>query len=87
MKLKKTNEKLNEKKELLTKSPTRVYEGVRMKEVEAENRKLRAQVFVLETSLEQVQRLLEICDGKLTTWVRKHDELLIKYKEQCSKII
>ncbi len=46
-----------------------------------ENVKLRSHVFDLEHQLIEAQQFERIASDKLTLWVKKHDDLLIKYKE------
>lgn len=53
----------------------------RIAELEKINSELVSKNFDLEHELIEVQQFEKICDGKLAEWVKKHDELLVKYKE------
>lgn len=44
-------------------------------------RELESRVFDLERALFESQQFERIASDKLTEWVRKHDELLIRYKQ------
>ncbi len=48
-------------------------------------RELESELFHLEHQLFEAQEFERIASGKLTAWVRKHDDLLIAYKELKSK--
>ncbi len=43
-------------------------------------RELESQVFDLEHALCEAQQFDRIASEKLTVWVKKHDDLLVKYK-------
>lgn len=58
----------------------------RIRELEDENNALRSFNFDLEQQLFESQQFERIASDKLAVWVKKHDELLIKYKEEHGSI-
>jgi len=74
--------KKKEKKELRIKSPIQVFETERVKDIV---KNLKDKIDVLEEQIDTLKTFDKIADEKLRTWVRKHDELLVKYKELLNK--